>query len=334
MGWLKYLKGAGSNIHRPGGKPDIFIFATPRSGSTFLMELLGAQPGMKVFDEPLTVNYPESRRELGVSTWEELTIMPDREKRYERFFGRLLSNRIKELNSPLYAKSGRLFTNRVVIKNIHGGKDMLPWFAETFKAQIVVLLRHPIPTVLSHQKFPRLPYLLRQPGHRRLFSDQEIAVAEELIANGSRLEQGMIDWSLEVAAMFRNPWSEATVISYEDLTVFPNESFAYLRDRLHLEPVGNVQALAARASVSTGQSDAETRTFFADGAKGDRTFLINRWTKRISEPEIKRAFEICRHFQLDQYSEVDLFATAPYRLPSLRHSTADATQPPVPAVKS
>ncbi len=314
MGWLKYIKGAGSNIHKPGDKPDIFIFATPRSGSTFLMELLGAQPGMKVFDEPLTVNYPESRRELGITTWEELTIMPDREQRYKRFFQRLLDNRIKELNRPLYAKYGRLFTNRVVIKNIHGGKDMLPWFAETFKAQILVLLRHPIPTVLSHQKFPRLPFLLHQPSHRRLFSAQEIAFAEQVVANGSKLEQGMIDWSLEIAAMFRNPWPDATIISYEDLTVFPRESFDYLQHRLNLQPVGDVHALAAQASVSTGQSDAETRRFFANGA-ADRSFLISRWTSRVSGQEIKRAFEIAGRFGLDQYTEGDLFPSAPYRIP-------------------
>ena len=137
MGVLKYLKGAVSNIHRQGDRPDIFIFATPRSGSTFLMELLGAQPGVKIHDEPLTVNYPEIRRELGVDTWEELTVMPDREAHYFRFFDRLRRNKIKELNRPLYRKHARLLTNRNVFKNIHGGKDMLPWFTETFDALIL-----------------------------------------------------------------------------------------------------------------------------------------------------------------------------------------------------
>lgn len=326
MSSLGYLKGALSNIHHPGSKPDIIIFATPRSGSTFLMELLAAQPGMKIFDEPLNANYPQCRRELGVETWEELTIMPDRERKYRHFFGGLINNRIKDLNRPLWAKYGRLFTNRVTIKNIHGGKDMLPWFAETLRVQILILLRHPIPTVLSHRKFPRLPYLLRQPGHRKLFTEREIAYAEDIIASGTKIEQGTLDWCLEVGAMFRNPCPEATIITYEDLTVFPEESFAYLRERLDLLLLGNVRALAARASVSTEQSDDETRRFFADGGTGDRTFLISRWTKRIGSDEIKRAFEILDFFKLDQYRPDDLFPAALYRLPA-RGSDARLVEP-------
>ena len=300
MSWLRYLRGAGFNIHRPGDKPNIFIFATPRSGSTFLMELLAAQPGMKVFDEPLNANYPACRRELGITNWEELTVMPDREEQYKAFFGGLLENRIKDLNRSPLLKYGRLVTKRVVIKNIHGGKDMLPWFAQTFDAQILVLLRHPIPTVLSHQKFPRLPYLLRQPGHRALFSPEEIAFADRLIETGTRLEKGMIDWCLEIGAMFRNPWSDATVISYEDLTVFPRESFEFLRGRLMLEPMNDVERRAARASGSTEQSDDEARRFFAKGGNGDRRFLISRWRSRVSEHDLRRAFEICRFFGLNQ----------------------------------
>jgi hypothetical protein len=325
MGLLKYLKGAASNIHRQGDKPDIYIFATPRSGSTFLMELLAAQPGIKVHDEPLTVNYPESRRELGVETWEALTIMPDREERYRRFFDRLRFNKVKELNRPIYRRHGRLFTNRNVFKLIHGGKDMLPWFAETFGAMIVVLIRHPIPTVLSHRRFPRLPYLLKQPVHRKLFTDREIAFAEDLIVGGSKFEQGMIDWSLEMGAMFRNLPADATIISYEDLTVYPEQSFAWLQERLLLDPVDDIGALIAQPSVSTGQSDEETQRFFAQSGPGaDRTYLISRWQQHISPEEVSRAFEICAAFDLQLYERGNLFPMDPYRPPALRQKKSEA----------
>ena len=325
MGFLKYLKGAVSNIHRQGDKPDIYIFATPRSGSTFLMELLAAQPGVKIHDEPLTVNYPESRRELGVESWEALTIMADREEQYRRFFDRLRRNKVKELNRPLYRRHGRLLTNRNVFKLIHGGKDMLPWFAATFGAMIVVLIRHPIPTVLSHRQFPRLAYLLKQPAHRKLFTAREITLAEDLIMRGSKFEQGMIDWTLEIGAMFRNLPPDATVISYEDLTVHPKQSFAWLQERLLLDPVDDIGSLIAQPSVSTGQSDAETQRFFAQSGPGaDRTYLISRWQQQASPEEISRAFEICAFFGLRLYEKDRLFPTDPYRLPALRQTESEA----------
>ena len=42
-----------ANVHRQGEKPNIFLFSTARSGSTWVVEMLATQPGMKLIDEPL-----------------------------------------------------------------------------------------------------------------------------------------------------------------------------------------------------------------------------------------------------------------------------------------
>ncbi|HSU03977.1 MAG TPA: hypothetical protein VLI93_00230, partial [Acetobacteraceae bacterium] len=134
-----------------------------------------------------------------------------------------------------------------------------------------------------------------------------------------KLEQGMVDWTLEMCAMFRNPPPNITVISYEDLTVHPEASFAWLRERLLLDPIDNIASLTAQPSVSTGQSDDETRNFFAKaGPDADRTYLISRWTQRVVPEDIRRAFEICGFFGLHLYEDGNLFPTDAYRIPTLR----------------
>jgi hypothetical protein len=320
MSTLSYLKGLVSNVHLQGEKPDVFLFSTPRSGSTFLMEVLNAQPGVKIFDEPLTVNKEEVRRELGVRTWEEFTVMPDREVRYRRFFERLRKNDLKELNRPFYWRSSRFLTNRNVFKIVHGGEDMVAWFAATFEAQIVLLVRHPIATALSHRQLPRLPFFLRQPGLRALFSPRQIALAERLIERGTILEQGVLNWTIQNAAMLRPPLDPGwALVSYEDLTLHFEESFEYLREKLQLAPIADARSLAGAPSGSTRQSDPATRAFFSNTHAGDdRGYLVEKWRARVSAEEERRAFEICDAFDLRVYEPGNLLPRAEFRIPALR----------------
>ena len=58
-----------SNVHRPDGRPNVFLFSTPRSGSTWLMELIWTQPGFKYVNQPLSLLNPRVRRHLGISDW-------------------------------------------------------------------------------------------------------------------------------------------------------------------------------------------------------------------------------------------------------------------------
>lgn len=323
---LNTIKGLLSNIHRPGRKPDIFLFSTPRSGSTFLMELLSAQPGMKMYDEPLNMRYPAVTRALGVSTWQASTTLDHRERIYAKYFGDLLNNRIPAMNRPFYRRNAPFFTNRVVMKIIHGGEDMLAWFQETFGVQILILIRHPIPTILSHAHFPRLPYFLRQPGMRRCFTDDQIAFAEQAIDGDDEFAKGIVNWCLQNRPMLppdRDPaW---TVISYEDLTMHPEASVAYLTKRLDLDPVDDLDRLINRPSVSTVQSDKETKAFFEKIADAeDRSFLITKWRDRIKPGQEAQAFDILARFDLDCYAPGAPYPTAPYRVPGLAEETAKA----------
>ena len=63
---LKRAVKAVSNTHRPDGRPNVFLFSTPRSGSTWLMELIWSQPGFKYCNQPLSLFNPLVRKHLGI----------------------------------------------------------------------------------------------------------------------------------------------------------------------------------------------------------------------------------------------------------------------------
>jgi hypothetical protein len=61
-----------SNRHRPDGRPNVLIFTAPRSGLTWLMELIASQPGFKHCNEPLDLRHPDVVRGLGIREWNDL----------------------------------------------------------------------------------------------------------------------------------------------------------------------------------------------------------------------------------------------------------------------
>ena len=314
---LAWLKGRLMNIHRPGDRQDVFIFATPRSGSTFLMELLYAQPGMKIYNEPLNIRRPVVRRELGVEDWAGLCTLPDREGAFGRYFDKLRRNALPELNRPLWRRGSRFLSNRLVFKVLHGGEDMVPWFQRTFDARIVLLLRHPIPTVLSHAHYPRLPHMLKHPAVRARFSAAQLVLAERIIADGHMFQCGILDWCLQNRLPLLDRRPDWAVVSYEDLTLHPEQCVAYLQSKLDLDPVQGLDRLIARPSKSTVQSDAQTREFFAR-APDDRRFLVEKWRRRVSADQEQHAMDLLAAFDIDCYAAGNLFPTEAYRVPGVR----------------
>ena len=305
------------NFHRRGDQKDIYIFSTPRSGSTFLMEVLQAQPRTKIFDEPLNLHYSVVRDELGISDWGDLTAMDNREEVYKAYFDKLASNRVPGWNSFPLSKNGRLFTSRNVFKIIHGGEDMLDWFQDSFDCHVVILVRHPIPTAQSHKQLPRLPHYLEQPALAALFTEDQQKLIRDVIDNGSWFDQSIINWCIQNTPLLRpHQAARPVLLNYEDLTMSPDRSIAYITEHLNLAPVGDAASLTSRASGSTIQSDPETKKFFEEGgADKDREFLVTKWMFRTSEEDHRRCFELLEAMGIDMYEYGNAYPRDAYRIP-------------------
>jgi Sulfotransferase family len=297
------IKGRLMNFHVPSGERPIFIFSAPRSGSTYLLELLSIEPGMKVYDEPESISKPAARRELGVANWEDATILQKREVVYKQYFTKLINNQIPELNTPMYRRTGRLFTNRVAFKVLHGGEDIVPWFAETFGAYVVILVRHPIATSLSHEQLPRLPYFIQQESVRRRLNETQLRVIEGIIRNGNHFEKGILNWCLQYMFVL-GPDRDAdwAIISYEDLVTRPRETINYLSQKLNLRCAHRMLAGQNRPSISSVLSTQKMLADLERGKLGDRRVLIERWKAQVDDSMERRVFELLDLFEIDFYA--------------------------------
>jgi hypothetical protein len=136
-----------NNIHIPSGQPDVFIFASARSGSTLMHELILTQPGFKPCKVPFDLRYEPIARHLakaGIGSWADL--YTERATEAIETYIRGISKGEIHISDPFFFRNHyRLVTRRIAFKVLHACEDRIAWFNETFNGRIVYLLRHPIP---------------------------------------------------------------------------------------------------------------------------------------------------------------------------------------------
>jgi hypothetical protein len=110
------------------------------------------------------------------------------------------------------------------------------WFEEEFNGQIVYLLRHPIPTSLSREKYSILPLYLKNDIYcKRYLSPSLKRYCETLIETGTEFQKKILDWCLQNLAPLKyldnGNW---LTLFYEDMGMNPSATLDTLIQRLHL----------------------------------------------------------------------------------------------------
>jgi len=300
---IKHLIKSVANFHRPGGRPNVFLFSAPRSGSTWLMELIWSQPGFKHCNEPLNLRNPSVQKYLGITEWRDLCNR-DASAALHNYFSAICQGRLHFMDpKPLHGYY-RSITDRIVFKVIHGGEDRLNWFRDTFNGRIVHLLRHPIPVTLSRESYPTLDAFLNS-EYRRHFTEEQLQYSRKILDSGTKLDQGVLAWCLQNAVPLREVSEDWAVVSYEQLVLEPGPVIDYLAAKLSLPKPERMMKRLATPSAVKAKSDKETQQVLEKETER-RSWLIEKWRKKVNEAEERRAMEILKRFHLDVYNFGDV----------------------------
>lgn len=221
--------------HSPSGEPNVFIHSMPRSGSTWLMELILTQPGFTSHNEPLNLRKDAVRDNLGVSDWADLhnTAFRDKLSSYIDGFcsGTLRDARFNKPSplSPFY----RPVTHRVVFKFIHGAEEHINWLSEMFNGRVLFLVRHPIPVALSRKYLPKLDSIL-DTEFSRFFTKVQLRMAKKIINGDDQFARGVLEWCLRNSVMLQSRTDGWVVLTYEQLVVDPKPAISHITNRLKL----------------------------------------------------------------------------------------------------
>ena len=288
-----------ANTHIPNKEPNVFIFSTPRSGSTWLMELIRTQPGFKSCEEPLNLRNPEVRHQLGLIEWSQIYGSGSYAKMNTYFEGFCNGSRRFMNGNPLTTHH-RFMTNRIVFKVLHGGEDRLNWFAKQFNGSIVLLLRHPLAVSVSREIFPRLTTYISS-DFRKHLTDEQLQQSIQIIERGTHLEKGVLSWCLQNMVALRHFRKDWVILTYEQMVLEPAPMIQHLANKLELPYLELMMARMQQPSASSRKSDRETRALLDSRMAHKQQKVIGKWRKKVDEAEGKAAMKITDTFGLDIY---------------------------------
>ena len=309
----KYVVKAVSNLHRQGDKPNILLFATARGGSTWVMEILASQPGMKYYDEPFNIRRDNVARAGLFTKWEDLMADTDNPDQVVKFLNDLVAGEYPFMNPPPFRPHHRLLTDRVVFK-IHEMEHLIGRIARECNGQVVYLLRHPVSTTLSRAVFPRLELFLSSKYYADIIGDgQRLRDIRRIGAEGSRLQKGVVSWCFENLIPLLRPDFDGLFVTYEELLLNPARSCDLFIQRLQFDDRDKMMEAFVTPAANISMSSSETLQEMAKTDPLDRaTSLISRWQRKVTAEDRAMVTEIMELFGLTVYSGFEVLPHQSY----------------------
>jgi hypothetical protein len=311
---IKYSIKSFSNIHIQGKKKNIFLFATARSGSTWLMEIIASNPGIKYYDEPFNIRRPNVKKYGRFKYWSELMPDSDNKEAIFDYLYKLTNNNIKFVNPAPFRKNHSFISERIIFK-IHELEHLINEIAEEFNGKVVFLIRHPIATSLSRKVFPRLEQFRKSKVYNEKYLGMEkVEEIERLLDRGSKLQKGIVSWCYQniIPLKFAEN-SDWLFITYEELVLNPLLCCKLFIEELDLDSIKAMMKCVNEAAANIKLSDKETIDLFKVKNNSKRKLkIIQKWKKYVKEEEEKKLFEILDIFGLDIYIPKRIIAIEKY----------------------
>jgi len=294
--WGRLLSIASARAHRDYDlERTLLLLGSPRSGTTWLMNLVCRLPGACLFFEPWNGRHDPVVARLLEEEFPRIGPEEDLPE-LETLLRLVLSGRHLTRWSSAYASPAALLrADRFVVKFVRAMRAA-GWLSARFpRNRTVVLLRHPCAVVRSMissrgrwNEWSRGEIL--EPVRRTLGDE----VAPVLARLRTREELLAAFWCADaLAAVHETSAADAFVVTYEELVREPEPTlarlFAHLREPV---PEGALEE-AARPSETANPGAA---------IRGGRDPLT-AWRKGLDPEQVRRIVAVVRSFGIDYYGE-------------------------------
>jgi len=284
--------------------PPIALFASRRGGSTWMMDLLAVNRGVRYINQPFCLFDASSdhRRRLPSPPLSRFIHLEGEDERKVLAFVEGLLNGTVQVNAPWEIwKPGFDFKSDRILLKILAAKPIIDWLDKQFDFQIVYLTRHPIPTALSiiRNRWSVLvePYFSNPYFRERHLTNEQTEFGLRVLADGGPLEHFVLEWVLENLVPLRllpkrPSWLHVT---YEDTLLNPIQTIDRLKSELHLPDRDRMIEQVGRASRSTKKAAS---TFSEDEEASHR---LASWRKHVSPEDLTAVQRILDVFGVSLY---------------------------------
>lgn len=287
----------------------ILVTGSHRSGSTWLGQMIGASDDVGYIHEPFNIDRGPGICRARFPYWFTY-IRPGTDGALADDFRRLLAFRYNYLAQAVTVRSRR--DVRVLVRDggqflrhrLHHARPLVKdpmalfsaeWIAETFDAQVVVVVRHPAAFASSikldgwthpFSHFVNQPALIED--HLSPFRDEIAAFARE---EHDILDQAALLWRLvhHTVGEYRTRHPEWLIVRHEGLSLDPVEGFGALYEALNLRYTEDVRAAIVRSTDRSNPADRETsgRQFLTRDSRAN----VDNWRRRLTPAEIEHIRE-------------------------------------------
>ena len=294
----------------------IVIVGTPRSGTTWLMELLGTIPSYTYLFEPLNPRwFPESSK-IG---FQSKTYLPDSADwtKGEKYLRKAFTGRLFSIGGPYELRLSKpkmilqsLLYDKLIVKSVRMNR-LLPWVAKRFELRnIFYIIRHPCAVVASqlktgftgHQPI-NPPYINITPNPKNILSEASKieGLSHNILDKLKKIEKPeeilAVSWCLDnyvpLSLPKPHPW---TMVIYEKLINEGEKEIIRLFNEIG-EKDRSIRAIRFLKKPSKLTQKSELNIVKNEDKQ------LSKWKKSLSEKQIDRILKIVDDFGLDFYTE-------------------------------
>jgi hypothetical protein len=269
----------------------LVVAGSPRSGTTWLAEVLSSLPRSAILFEPEHVLQVPDARRAGLD-WHVMKMPDDDWPEGKRYFERVLRGRVVTPWTVSHLPLGRALAPRRWIVKFVDVNLILGWLAAHFPVRPPVLvLRHPCAVVGSQL---RRGWTLDHAPRLKAFFDRYPQFREYVASLEQQEEWMAAHWCIHtyVPLMLPRPWP-FLLTTYEQATKDPEREFGRLFEAWRLAVPADLVERAARPS---GTTDRGSRFAAGGDARGG-------WKRLLSDDQARRILRVVQAFGLDFYTD-------------------------------
>jgi hypothetical protein len=296
----------------------VALFASRRGGSTWLMEVISANPAFRYIAQPF-VSYAGSGKSghdvFNVDYAHYLDPSVVELEHIRRFISDLLTGtRVFRAPWEFWSQHFWKEKTRTVLKVLQA-KPLMTWLETTFDLQVIYLLRHPVAQAASVIKagWPDInrAFLTHPTFAERHLTESQRRCCEYISGHGSILEKHVLSWSLDNLLPLRELSKDKTswlVLTYEDCLIHPDMVIDRLSKTLDIDSTRFMHEQFKKASGTTKITHHRNPPVFGEEQ-------LTKWTQQFSTREIANAFQILETLEIDAYNTTSPMALESYRFP-------------------
>jgi hypothetical protein len=234
----------------------VVITFEPRSGSTWLIEMLAGLSNTVVVQDPLIERNGFAYAKLYGFELRPLYFTASEMEEAADYLDDVFA--LRRGGSVNFDSAGMGASTVSVVSKWANTPWVSAWYANRYGARNLYLLRHPLNTIKSQMNFFRtqenLAYCVAHSEVRKRLPGEALELCETVLASGNEFQRRMLTLFIRWFPLIEKDDSAVSIIRYEDLA---NGDFAGLEFLSAMDPNWSAK-LAARSSIRS-RSSAQSR---------------------------------------------------------------------------